>query len=188
MDLAPYVERLRSDLAEAAAAGGPEAQEAAQRLALALDPATRMMLLEALSDATAEITGELDDTSIEVRLRGREPQFVIERIEPVTPPAAESAEPDEQSDDESDTLARVTVRIPESLKTKAEDLAAAGSQSLNSWIVQAVRFAARERAINIDIDLGSRLFGPPGAPSPPGAPPPPGVRVRLPRHVQGWSR
>ncbi len=59
MDLAPYVDRLRNDLADAAAAGGPQATEAAQRLALALDPAVRMTLMEALSDAAAEITAEL---------------------------------------------------------------------------------------------------------------------------------
>ena len=48
MELTPYVDRLRSDLSDAAAAGGAEAQSAAERLALALDPATRMVLLEAL--------------------------------------------------------------------------------------------------------------------------------------------
>jgi hypothetical protein len=60
MELTPFVDRLRRDLSDAAAAGGAEAQAAAERLALALDPATRMMLLEALSQATAEITGALD--------------------------------------------------------------------------------------------------------------------------------
>lgn len=199
MELAPYVERLRTDLAEAAAAGGPEAQEAAERLALALDPAARMVLLEALSDASAEITTELDDASIEVRLRGREPEFVIERlqVDPAHEPDTEDVA-DEADESESDTVARVTVRIPESLKNRAEELAATGSQSLNSWIVQAIRFAARERAINVDIDLGSRLFssgppGPPGTPSPPGTPRPPGAagaggRSRTSRRFQGWSR
>src|SRR5438552_4145125 len=60
MELTPYVDRLRSDLSDAAAAGGAEAQGAAERLALALDPATRMVLLEALAQAAAEISGSLE--------------------------------------------------------------------------------------------------------------------------------
>ena len=66
MDITPYVESLRHDLAAAAEAGGPEAKAAAERLALALDPAVRLALMDALSQAAAEITSELD-----VRLRRR---------------------------------------------------------------------------------------------------------------------
>jgi len=39
MDLAPYVESLRADLLRAAEAGGPQAREHAERLAISLDPA-----------------------------------------------------------------------------------------------------------------------------------------------------
>src|SRR3954467_15464483 len=87
MELTPSAERLRRDLSDAAAAGGPEAQAAAERLALALDPATRMMLLEALSQATAEITGSLDHEAVDVRMNGREPEFVVTHLEPVATPA-----------------------------------------------------------------------------------------------------
>src|ERR1700712_3157775 len=80
MELTPFVERLRRDLSDAAAAGGPEAQAAAERLALALDPATRMMLLEALSQAAAEITGALDHDAVDVRMNGREPEFVVTHL------------------------------------------------------------------------------------------------------------
>src|SRR6478609_4323556 len=87
MELTPFVERLRRDLSDAAAAGGPEAQAAAERLALALDPATRMMLLEALSQAADEITGELEHDAVDVRMSGREPEFVVTPIAPAAPPA-----------------------------------------------------------------------------------------------------
>jgi len=89
MDITPYVESLRQDLAAAAEAGGPEARQAAERLALALDPAVRLALMDALSQAAAEITSELAAGSVDVRLRGREPEFVVDvPTMPLAPPAA----------------------------------------------------------------------------------------------------
>jgi hypothetical protein len=171
MDITPYVESLRYDLAAAAEAGGPEAKAAAERLALALDPAMRLALMDALSQAAAEITSELPAGSIDVRLRGREPEFVVDvPTAPMpapaapTPPAPPSAEDAEEAEDGA--LARITLRIPESVKYKAEELAAKGGHSLNSWIVNVVRAATRERAINVDIDLSSLPFvDGPGFPS-----------------------
>ena len=78
MDITPYVESLRQDLIAAAEAGGPEAKAAAERLTLALDPAVRLALMDALSQAAAEITSELPAGSVDVRLRGREPQLVVD--------------------------------------------------------------------------------------------------------------
>ncbi|MBA2419487.1 MAG: toxin-antitoxin system HicB family antitoxin [Nocardioidaceae bacterium] len=184
MDLAPYVDRLRNDLADAAAAGGPQATEAAQRLALALDPAVRMTLMEALSDAAAEITAELHTAAVDVRLRGREPEFIVHQepaaaaLAPIapTPPAPPTPpSPDGEAADRVDegdgTVARVTVRIPDSLKVRAEELAAERSQSLNSWIVQAIRSAAFDRSVELDIGTISV-----------------GGRNPTSKRVQGWSR
>jgi hypothetical protein len=173
MDITPYVENLRHDLAAAAEAGGPEAKAAAERLALALDPAVRLALMDALSQAAAEITAELADGSVDVRLRGREPQFVVDvptvpmpaaAPTPPGPPAPEDAE-----DDEDGAVARITLRLPESVKYKAEELATKGGHSLNSWIVNVVRAATRDRAVSVDIDLSSVPFldgqgFPPGRP------------------------
>src|SRR3954470_5085828 len=82
MELTPFVERLRRDLSDAAAAGGPEAQAAAERLALALDPATRVTLLAAAPRAPDETPGELGGEAVDVGMGGREPQFVITHVEP----------------------------------------------------------------------------------------------------------
>src|SRR3954468_19025459 len=172
MDITPYVESLRHDLAAAAEAGGPEARAAADRLALALAPAVRLMLMDALSQAAAEITSELPAGAIDVRLRGREPQFVVDvptapmapmaptAPTPPTAPTAPTAPADEAEDAEAeeDSVARITLRIPESVKYKAEELAAKSGHSLNSWIVNVVRSATRERAVNVDIDLSSIPF------------------------------
>src|SRR3954465_2604964 len=125
MDITPYVENLRHDLGAAAEAGGPEAPAAAERRALAPHPAGRLMLMDALSQAAAEITSELPNGSIDVRLRGREPQFMVDvptmPLQPPAPPqlpTPSGAEDSEEGDD--DALARITLRIPESVKYKAE--------------------------------------------------------------------
>ena len=186
MDITPYVESLRHDLAAAAEAGGPEARAAAERLALALDPAVRLALMDALSQAAAEITSELPAGSVDVRLRGREPQFVVDvptaPMQPLapqapTPPTAPSAAAEPEAE-EDDSVARITLRLPESVKYKAEELAAKSGHSLNSWIVNVVRAATRDRGINVDIDLSSLPFG--------GGPGFPSGRSRGNKRMTGW--
>lgn len=183
MELAPYVESLRSDLLRAAEAAGPDAHAVAERLLMALEPAMRMALLEALSDSAAAITADLPYAAVEVRLKGREPQFVVSATEPL-PDATGAATEDPEEDDRA--VARVTVRIPESLKTRAEEAAAALDQSLNTWIVAAIRRATRG-GINIDLDLGGfgMTPGPSRRPGPAGFGPGSG---RQPRRIQGWVR
>jgi len=158
MDITPYVEGLRHDLAAAAEAGGAEAKASAERLALALDPAIRLALMDALSQAAAEITAELPAGSVDVRLRGREPQFVVDVPSMPTQAPPSQAAGAEHDGDEDGAVSRITLRIPETVKYKAEELAAKSGHSLNSWIVNAVRSATRDRAINVDIDLSSIPF------------------------------
>lgn len=73
----PYVENLRRELAVAAEAGGPDSRALAERLTGPLESAARLTLLEALSAAADEITSDLAPGSVEVRLRGGEPAFVV---------------------------------------------------------------------------------------------------------------
>jgi hypothetical protein len=158
MDITPYVERLRHDLAQAAAAGDEQVRDAAERLTLALDPSMRLALMEALSQAAAEITTEMRAGSVDVRLTGRELEFVVEHAAPTTP-VAPTPPPADAEDEEGDgATARITLRLPESVKTRAEELAAKTGSSLNTWIVNVLRSATREGAINIDIDLSSIPF------------------------------
>ena len=83
MDLTPYVSNLRHELAIAADAGGDDARALAERLTAQLESAVRLVLLDALSAAAAEITRDLAPGSVDLRLRGREPSFVV------TPPPAD---------------------------------------------------------------------------------------------------
>jgi antitoxin component of RelBE/YafQ-DinJ toxin-antitoxin module len=151
MDITPYVESLRRDLLAAAEAAGPEARAVAERLGYALDPSARLALMEAISQAAAEITAELPSGTVDVRLAGRELEFGL-HLPPQ--PAATGPETDTEESDEGN-LARITLRIPESVKAKAEEFATKANLSLNTWLVNVVRAATREGAINIDLDLSS---------------------------------
>jgi hypothetical protein len=165
MDITPYIDSLRRDLLAAADASGPDARETAERLTYALDPAARLAVMEAVSQAAAEITAELPTGNVDVRLRGRDLEFGVtlpELAEPVAPtppappapptPPAPPAPPEPETDD---ALSRVTLRIPESLKAKAEEAAADAGQSLNTWLVGAVRAATRENSVGLDVDLSA---------------------------------
>jgi hypothetical protein len=158
MDITPYVERLRHDLAQAAAAGDDQVRDAAERLTLALDPSMRLALMEALSQAAAEITSEMRAGAVDVRLTGRELEFVVEQAAPPAPTQPTGPQPTGDEDEDDGATARITLRLPESVKSRAEDLAAKTGSSLNTWIVNVLRAATRDGAINIDIDLSSIPF------------------------------
>lgn len=158
MDITPYVESLRRDLLAAADASGEDVRAAAERLTFALDPSARLVLMEAISQAAAEITAELPEGGVDVRLNGRELDFVVDiapthAVPAPPPPPAPPAPPE---DDEG--LARVTLRIPESVKARAEEKAAAAGHSLNTWLVNVVRSATSDHAVSVDIDLSSLPF------------------------------
>ncbi len=159
MDITPYVDNLRRDLAAAAEAGGPDIAQAAERLALALDPSARLAVMEAISQAASEITAEMPAGGVDVRLNGRELDFVVHHDSASAPaPPAPPAPPTPEEIEEEGGLARITLRIPESVKARAEEFAARSGHSLNTWLVQVVRAATRENAINVDIDLSSIPF------------------------------
>jgi predicted HicB family RNase H-like nuclease len=128
MELTPYLETLHRDLAAAAAAGD-------DFLGSTIESSGRLCLLEALSDAAAEITAKLESASVEVRLRGREAQFVV--AHDVAPTRNEPAPPIDIDGD----VARITLRLPESLKEAVEAAAAVASMSVNAWLVRAITTA-----------------------------------------------
>ena len=141
MNLLPHVETLRRELLIAAEAGGDEARSLAERLITPLDSATRLVLLDALSDAASEITSELAPGSVEVRLRGREPEFVVtqppaeqsfEEAREVETTAAYSGEIDESG------ASRTTLRLPDHVKARVDEAAGREGLSVNAWLVRAV--------------------------------------------------
>lgn len=164
MDLTPYVDNLRRELAVAAAAGGEDARALAERLTGTLESATRLALMEALSAAADEITRDLAPGSVEVRLRGRDPSFVV------TQPLAGEPDEDDPRAARSDSLrsalagavevamgvrppaespadaedggtSRITLRLPEHLKPRIDEAAGRAGLSVNAWLVRVVSAA-----------------------------------------------
>lgn len=136
MDLTPYVDNLRRELATAAEAGGAEARELAERLVAPLESAVRLTLLEALSTAMDEITRDLAPGSVDVRLRGRDPEFVVSVPDDATPSQGDAIEVPPVVPDEG-PVARINLRLPEHLKQRVEEAASREGVSVNAWLVRA---------------------------------------------------
>lgn len=156
MDLTPYVEALRDDLQAAAAAGTEQTQETARLLAGALDASLRLCLVDALSALAAEVT-DAADLAVEIRMHGREPQVVVT---PTAPPEPAGPLALGVADDDSDSgTARITLRLPEALKTQAELRAAGEALSVNAWLVRAVATAVQPNPSSSITPSGRRITG-----------------------------
>jgi hypothetical protein len=150
MDLTRYVDDLQDRLLTAADAAGGDARDLAQRLTAPLDAAVRLVLLEALSAAAGEISADLAPGSVDVRLRGGEPEFVVDARSdagsyaaapaPAAPAPTAAPAPAPVDADEGATT-RTTLRLPDHLKAQVEVAAAREGLSVNSWLVRAVAAA-----------------------------------------------
>ena len=147
MNLGAYVESIRSQLELAAEVGGVDARELAERLVAPLDAAIRLALQDALAVAAEEITTELAPGSVELRLRGRDPEFVV-TPPPADPSVSDLAEgeptatgrPHSNEGDEA-TMSRINLRLPDHLKARIEQVAGFEGLSVNAWLVRAAAAA-----------------------------------------------
>jgi hypothetical protein len=174
MDLTPYLEALRRDLAASAAPGGPEVGRAAELLAGSLEASARLCLMEALADAADEVTTKLGTATVEVRLRGREADLVVTEIAHPEPEPAPAPPPPGVAEGSGD-VARITLRLPEGLKESVERVASGEGISVNAWLVRAITAAVTGRPT------------PPPPPPPPYTPFPPG-RASFGRRVTGYAQ
>jgi hypothetical protein len=169
MNLDPYIESLRQQLEVAAEAGGDDARALAARLVAPLEAAVRLTVQDALAAAAEEITLELAPGSVELRLRGREPQFVVS-----LPPAERSAENVAEGEDvvgrgwqtaraagegDEEAISRINLRLPDSLKSRVEQAASGEGLSVNAWLVRAAATALDRTAAA----RGPERRTPPGA-------------------------
>jgi len=129
MQLQRFIDALRADLNAVAELGDEATAEAAGRLTLTLQASVGLRLLDALSEAALELNEKLPFGHVEVRLTGQDPQLVYVSDEPDAPAAT--------SGDEAFS-ARITLRLPEALKTSLEDAAAREGVSVNTWVVRAL--------------------------------------------------
>ena len=151
MDLTPYVDRLGEELSAIADAAGEDVRAAAERLTPALGSAIRLTLLDALSAAADEVTLYLAPGSVDVRLRGGDPHFVVIR------PETSSLEVDDEPDDvasldagtqgpvhlaaEGGPTSRINLRIPDQLRARIQEAAGQEGLSVNVWLVRAAAAA-----------------------------------------------
>lgn len=159
MELGPYVSDLKRQLVDAAENGAEDTRAAAERLAAGLDAAARLVLLDVLSAAVGEITRDLAPGSVDLRLRGREIEFVV------TQPNAEAdtGEPSASAVDLDDaSTSRTTLRLPDALKARVDEAAAADGLSVNTWLVRAVAAALQpkqRRAAQRTLRTGDNFVG-----------------------------
>jgi hypothetical protein len=150
MELTTFVETLRQELALATEGQGEQARASAERLVSALEPAVRLAMLEALSAAADEITRDLAPGSVHVRLRGREPSFVVTlpptgnetaAEAPLTADGTRGGLPAGATDAGEGPTARINVRLGEQLKLRIEQAAARSGLSVNAWLGRAAAAA-----------------------------------------------
>ncbi|MBC2643854.1 MULTISPECIES: toxin-antitoxin system HicB family antitoxin [unclassified Rhodococcus (in: high G+C Gram-positive bacteria)] len=149
MDLGIYVSRLRDDLTAAAALGDEQTRATAAALAAAVEPAARLLLLSALTDFAGEVSSELGNRTVGVRLDGTEVAVDVHRTPPTPGPDGERAATAEDLgaafDNVTGDISRVTLRLMDQIKSKAEEAASANGVSLNSWVSQAVQGALKDQ-------------------------------------------
>jgi HicB family len=131
MNVAAYVEALQQDLANVAGIGDEAVAEAARRIAAALESSLRLRLLDALGEAAAELTNQLPDGHVEVRVSAGDPELVY--VPDPGAPAPTSLE---------DLSARITLRLPETLKTIVDAAAQEAGVSANTWLLQQITRSA----------------------------------------------
>ena len=128
MQASRFVEALKADLAAVAELGDERTAEAGARLAVALQGAIGVRLLDALSELAVELNAQLPTGHVEVRLVGQDPGLVyVDEEESSAPVASDEA-----------FSARITLRLPEALKTSIEAAADREGVSTNTWLVRAL--------------------------------------------------
>lgn len=131
MRLDPILTQVDATIEAQLRLADPSVGEAAGVFMEAFRPAVRNALLDVAQQVAAEIDAQLGDRRVDVRLVDGDPEMVVTTAE------ASAREPDE------DLEARITLRLPGSLKGIIEDAASSSGDSINSWVVDALRSRAR---------------------------------------------
>jgi hypothetical protein len=127
MEMSNLTQAIVEDVTATASLGDESLQDAADRLSRTIAAAVRTHVLEALGQAAMELSEQLDGSHVEVRLTGSDAELIVVRDEP-----------DWQAPGEDDSSARISLRLPEALKARAEAAAAADGVSTNAWLVRTI--------------------------------------------------
>ena len=134
MQIDGYIQALREDLIRVASLGDETTSRAAELLAVAIEASLARRLQDVLAEAALELNAQLDAAHVEVRIAGRDPELVLVREDGSIPEPVDEA-----------FSARITLRLPESLKQRVESAAAREGGSVNTWLVQALQRALEPR-------------------------------------------
>jgi len=145
MNLTIVLDGLQQDLQRLSELGDERSAQVAERLGEALGSSLRLKLLDLLSQVAVELSSKLPSGHIEVRLAGQEPELVF-----VDAPGEAAGMAGEE------LSARISLRLPESLKTTVEQAAAREGISTNAWLVRAIARATESRPAHVS---GKRLSG-----------------------------
>ena len=166
MELSPYIESVRAGVVNASSLADEQTQHVAQRLGTAIESSTRLAGIQALSDAAGTLSPDLAPSSVELRMVGQDPEFVVSLQTGEAEPTLLMPEPESASEEtaeaEDEPVARITLRLPQSVKARVDEVASSEGISTNAWLIRAVMDALSERS-------GSR----PEWPQPPRPPMPP---------------
>ena len=171
MELSPYVESVRAGVVNASSLADEATQQVAARLGSAIESSTRLALIQALSDAAGTISAELAPSSVELRMVGNDPEFVVSLQTSEAEPTLLLPESERVGEDaagtptleaEDEPVARITLRLPQSVKTRVDEVASSEGISTNAWLIRAVMDALAERSIPVQ-----EWPQPPRPPAPP---------------------
>jgi HicB family len=135
MQIDGYIQALREDLVRVAALGDETTSRAAELLSIAIEASLARRLQDVLAEAALELNAQLDAAHVEVRIAGRDPELVLVREDGST------SEPVDEA-----FSARITLRLPESLKQRVESAAAREGASVNTWLVQALQRSVESKS------------------------------------------
>jgi hypothetical protein len=185
MDLLPYIESVRTGVANASSLADEQTQRVAERLGTAIESSTRLALIQALSDAAGTISADLAPSSVELRMVGTDPEFVVTvqtgeaeptLLMPEPEPGAEDTSASSTAEADDEPVARITLRLPQSVKARVDEMASSEGVSTNAWLIRAVMDALSERS-------GPR----PEWPQPPRPPTPPSPDVIFGLHSSAFG-
>jgi hypothetical protein len=134
LKLDPILNEVEAAIQSQLRLADPATVEAAALFLDAFRPAVRAGLTQAIEQAAAEMTAQMCDRQVDVRLVDGEPDLVLTNIDCGPLPA------------DDDLEARITLRLPGSLKSLIEDAATTSGESINGWVVDALRNGARKQS------------------------------------------
>lgn len=124
MKMSKFIELLSSDIKALGKLGGQELDSAVSRLIPTLAPVLRTRLLEAFTEIAVELSEQLPGAHLEARIQGDEIELIYVEDGSIV------------RENPADLNARITLRLPEDLKSRIESAATKEGISLNSWLLK----------------------------------------------------